>query len=184
MTLFDWIAGLILVVALVKGGVNGLIKELASLAALVAGLLGAIFFGKLVEGWLGRYFEFQYMGVAAFLIIFFLIVAAIHLLANGLDKLMESAMLGPLNRLAGALFSALKYAFLISIFISVYNFFSGDREILNKAKAAESLLYEPIKGLAPTVFPYLEFRHDWSFPEESAKPTQVASFGNGVKRVV
>ena len=157
MNYFDIVIGIILILGLVKGFKNGLVIELAALAALVLGLLGAVHFSGITESYLSQYMESSYIGIIAFVITFVLIVIGIHLLARVIDKLVKAVALGPVNRITGALFSLLKYAFIISVLLAVVNGLERNFKFLPEEQKESSMLYEPIATIAPFVFPYLRF---------------------------
>ena len=157
MNYFDIVIGIILIIGLVKGFRNGLVIELAALAALVLGLLGAVYFSDITESYLSQYLTSDHIGIIAFVITFVLIVIGVHLLARVLDKLITAVALGPVNRIMGALFSLLKYAFIISVLLAVVNGLERNFKFIPEEQKESSMLYEPIASIAPFVFPYLEF---------------------------
>lgn len=172
MVLFDIVIGIILLFALIKGGINGFIKELASFLALIVGLLGAIFISNSFSQWLGTFWDFKYIGAVSFLLVFVGIVIGVHLLAKALDKMVEGLALGVLNRLAGAVFSALKYLFVISVLISILSFFEKESVIIGPEDQKASYLYKPVSTLAPTVFSYLDFDTPWNNDSKEKSPKQ------------
>lgn len=157
MNYFDIVIGVILIFALVKGFKNGLVIELAALAALVLGLLGAVHFSDITESYLAPYLESNYIGIIAFVITFVGIVIGVHLVARGIDKLIKAVALGPVNRIMGALFSLLKYAFIVSVLLAVVNGLERNFSFLPEEQQERSMLFEPIASIAPSVFPYLKF---------------------------
>ncbi len=157
MNYFDIVVGLILAFALFKGFKNGLIIELASLVALVLGLLGAIKFSDITASYLSEYINSSHIGLIAFIVTFILIVIGVHLVAKVVDKMVSAIALGPVNRILGAVFSLLKYAFIISVLVAVINGFDRDSKLLSEDMKSKSYLYEPVSSIAPLVFPYLHF---------------------------
>lgn len=157
MNYFDIIVGALLAFALYKGFKNGLIIELASLAALVLGLLGAIKFSDITASYLSEHIDSEYIGLIAFIITFILIVIGVHLVAKVVDKLVSAIALGPVNRILGSAFSFLKYAFIISVLLAVFNGLEKNFKLIPEEQKAESHLYEPLSSIAPFVFPYLHF---------------------------
>jgi len=160
MNYFDIIVGIILILALVKGIRSGLIIELASLAALVLGVLGAVKFSGFTESWISQHWDSQYIGVASFIITFIVIVILVHLIAKAIDKLVKAVALGLLNRLAGGVFSLVKYAFIMSILLAVFASFDKTFRIIPEDTKESSILYEPLSKFAPSVFPYLRFNKE------------------------
>ncbi len=157
MNYIDIVVGIILVVAIIKGFKNGLIIELASLAALIIGLLGAIKFSNVTENYLSQYWNSDHIGIIAFIITFILIVVGIHVAAKALDKLISAVALGIINRIAGATFSFLKYAFILSVLLAVTESLDKRMKILPPDQKEGSFLYKPLSALAPATFPYLRF---------------------------
>ncbi|WP_430811745.1 MULTISPECIES: CvpA family protein [unclassified Carboxylicivirga] len=157
MNYFDIITGIILILAIIKGLKNGLIIELSSLAALVLGLFGAIRFSSVTESFLSEHIDSSYIGIIAFVCTFILIVVGIHLLAKAIDKLVSAIALGMINRVLGAIFSVLKYAFIISVVIAILDSFARSYSIIPESEKESSHLYEPLRNIAPSVFPYLQF---------------------------
>ncbi len=157
MNYIDIVIGVILILALINGIRKGLIYELASLAGLVLGVLGAIKFSGLVEEWLLQYWDFEYIGVIAFIITFAGIVVLVQIVAKAIEKVIEAVALGSLNRIGGGLFSIIKVAFILSILISVINIADKNMKVIPDEQKASSRLYEPISIFAPMIFPYLKF---------------------------
>ena len=83
MHIMNWIDAaivILLIVSMVMGFINGLVKEVASLAALIFGIWGAIKFSGFTAEKLYDYFDMtgQYVGIVAFMITFGIIVVVIH----------------------------------------------------------------------------------------------------------
>jgi len=103
MNWLDAIIVVILILSLVTGFINGLVKEVASLAALILGIWGAIKFSTFTAEKLYDYFDMtgRYVGVIAFLITFGIIVVIIHFIGILADKVVSAASLGFINRILG-----------------------------------------------------------------------------------
>ncbi len=157
MNYFDIIAGILLILALIKGFKNGLIIELASLAALVLGLFGAIKFSSITESFLVEHIDSSYIGIIAFIATFIAIVIGVHMIAKVVDKLVSAIALGMINRVLGAIFSLLKYAFIASVILAILGSFERTYSIIPEEQKESSYLYEPLQSIAPSIFPYLQF---------------------------
>ncbi len=96
MNWIDFIIIILLVFGLARGFINGFIKELASLLALILGIWGAIKFSAFTAGKLYDYFDMtgQYVGIIAFLITFVIIVVIIHFIGMLVDKFVETHFSG------------------------------------------------------------------------------------------
>lgn len=158
MNYIDFFILAILGFAIVRGFIKGLIIEVASIAALVLGIWGAIRFSGFVGQRLTDYFDLttQYLGLISFAITFILIVLGVHLIANILDKLLKAVALGLPLRLTGALFGLIKTALILSIIFVILNTVDERTNFLPREKMNRSILYYPISDFAPMLFPLIE----------------------------
>jgi membrane protein required for colicin V production len=70
-------------------------------------------------------------------------------------KLADFAYLGWINKALGGVFGTLKLALILSVLIMIFDRFNDTIPFVNKEAKEQSILYEPIKKLAPTLFPNL-----------------------------
>jgi len=77
------------------------------------------------------------------------------LLGKAMTKIAETIALGFFNKLVGAIFGFLKYALILSIVLLVYDEINASLRFVEKEKVKKSVLYEPVKNFAPTIFPNL-----------------------------
>jgi membrane protein required for colicin V production len=159
MNYFDAIFIIAFLWSAYRGITKGFIIMLASLAALILGVWGAIHFSDLTSGFLIDKFNFesQYLHIISFAITFILIVIAVHLVARAVDKLIKAVALGFVNRIAGLIFGIAKTAFIISIILVVVNSVDRKLQFIPEEHKENSLLYQPLSRLAPAIFPYLDF---------------------------
>lgn len=155
MNTFDIIIAVFLVFGFVRGLFNGLFVEVASLVGLIAGVFGAIHFSPFVGQFLANYIslEEQYLTIVSFLITLMIIVVVIALLGKLLTKIADFAALGMLNKLLGGVFGALKLGLILSLVLLVFSKLNDTVPFVSEKQQEESVLYEPIKNLAPTLFP-------------------------------
>ena len=156
MNFIDIILGLILIFSAIGGFRKGLIVELASLAALILGIWGAIEFSYITSDFITENFniETNYLNIISFIITFVIIVILVHIIGGAVNKLIETAMLGFINKLAGIAFGILRSALILSIILLVFDKIDNDVKILSPKTKSESRLYEPIRNFAPSIFPY------------------------------
>ncbi len=177
MNWIDAIIVIILILAAVRGFINGFVKEVASLLALILGIWGAIKFSSFTAEKLYDYFDLtgKYVGIMAFIITFILIVIAIHFLGMLVDKLMKAIALGFVNRLVGIVFGVLKSVLIMSVIFVVLNAVDSHRHFLPKDKIEKSFLYNPISDIAPAIFPIIgEGSFGLSFDRFKKKPEEVS----------
>lgn len=169
MNYIDLVLGIILIIAAIQGFRKGFIVELASLAALVLGIWGAIKFSDWTSGFIADTMNYhsQHLSTIAFVLTFIAIVIIIHILGKVLDNAVKAVALGFLNRLAGIIFGVLKAGVILSIFLLLFDSMDENVHILPSGQKTESKIYTPMKQLVPTLFPFikLEFNKLWNKPD-------------------
>jgi membrane protein required for colicin V production len=162
MNYIDIILGLLLLFAAINGFRKGLISELASLAALILGIWGAIEFSYITSDFLTKNFnlETEYLNIISFIVTFIVIVILVNIVGSSVNKLIEVAMLGFLNKAAGLVFGILRSALVLSIILLVFDKIDKDVEIISQEAKTESRLYEPVRKLAPSIFPFIKIWDD------------------------
>ncbi|MGD0342371.1 MAG: CvpA family protein, partial [Bacteroidales bacterium] len=176
LNFIDAIIIIFLGLGMIRGFINGLIKEVASLAALILGIWGAIKFSSFTAAKLYDYFDMtgKYVGIISFMITFGIIVIIIHLIGLVLNKLMEAVALGFFNRLLGIAFGLLKSVLIMSVIFVVLNAIDARRPFLPKEKIEKSMLYNPISDIAPAIFPIIgEGGFYRSFDTFKKKPEEI-----------
>lgn len=168
----DLLIALPLVWGLYKGFRKGFIIEMATLAALIAGIFGAIRFSDTAAIMIREQWEIddRYMPILAFAATFILIVILVNLLGKLIEKVVDMVSLGLVNKLAGALFRALKVAFVISVVFSMLQSLDEDWGIVPPEVKEESVLYEPMSRLAPLVIPAMS-DNEWTNRLKEQLPT-------------
>lgn len=157
MNTIDIIIGIILVFGTVNGFMKGLFVEVTTLVGLILGVYGAIHFSHFLGDFLkdSVSWDESMIQVVAFAGTFLIILVALVLLGKAMTKIAETIALGFFNKLVGAIFGFLKYALILSIVLLVYDEINASLRFVEKAKVKKSVLYEPVKNLAPTIFPNL-----------------------------
>ena len=154
MGILDIVIGLLLIYGLYKGLKNGLFVEIASIIALVAGLFGAIHFSYIAGDYLSQNMDWneRYINITSFIITFIIIVLVVHLAGKFLTKIADFAMLGLLNKLAGAIFGALKVAVILGALLVFFERANSSVNLVKSETLEESILYEPVKEIGAFVF--------------------------------
>ena len=154
----DLILGGILVYGAIKGLMKGLIVEIAGLLALVIGVWGAIHFSDVVGDYLGQKLDWneKYISLSAFILTFIGIVMAISALGKALTSVASVIALGWLNKLFGAIFGLLKVGFTLSVILNILLQINTKFDFLEKKTLKESVVFEPLAEVAPTIFPMLK----------------------------
>src|SRR5690606_13459520 len=155
MTVLDIVLLVLLGFGLVKGFMNGLFVEVASLVALVAGVYGAIHFSSCVASFLESRVDWEEktINIAAFAITFMIIVLVISLAGKALTKIADFAALGIINKLLGAAFGFLKLALIASVILVIFDSANKTLPLMDEKDTEDSMLYEPIISFAPMILP-------------------------------
>jgi membrane protein required for colicin V production len=145
-----------------QGFTKGFIITIASFAALLLGIFGAIELSGYTAGILSEKFDMnsESLNLIAFAITFILIVIATHLVARLADKLVKAVALGFINRIAGVLFNLLKTALIISIILVILERIDEKAAFIPRSETEKSALYNPLHSFAPLIFPYLRSGYD------------------------
>lgn len=159
MNAIDLVFIILLLWAAYKGFTKGFIIQLSTFAALLLGIVGAIKFSDTTSAYIVKHFEVseQYLQILSFAITFIIIVILVHFLARLVNKLVDAIALGIVNRVLGILFSLLKTGFIISIILVLVNKADNTYNFIPNETKEKSLLYQPLSGFAPMIFPYLNF---------------------------
>ena len=154
MNVIDIILAVALGFGFVKGFFKGFIIEVASLGALLLGLLGAAKFSSLVSNLLNDFFDWNPVATltVSYLIVFIIIVYAISLLAKALTKIITKASLGLFNKSLGALFGFLKWAIFMSVGLFFLEKLNTWVTIIDPEMMEISVLYKPITQLGDYLF--------------------------------
>ena len=157
MSIIDIVLAALLLFGFIRGLFKGLFVEIASLVALVLGVYGAIHFSYFAADLLESKVDWneKTINIVAFAITFVIIVLAISLAGKALTKLADFAALGLLNKLLGGVFGALKIGLILSVLLIVFNKLNNTLPFMEKEDLEESVLYKPVKSLAPMIFPNL-----------------------------
>ncbi|RIA10971.1 membrane protein required for colicin V production [Flavobacteriaceae bacterium MAR_2010_72] len=157
MTILDIILLALLLFGLIRGFIKGFFVEVASLLALVAGVYGAIHFSNFAADFLMAKVDWneKTVNITAFAITFIVIVMVIALAGKALTKLADFAALGLINKVLGAVFGTLKIAVILSVVLIIFDSMNKTLPFTDEETIEESMLYEPVKALVPTIFPII-----------------------------
>lgn len=155
-----WLDAAIVVVflAFIVGGFKGgLVRELISLAATIVGLvLAGLFYDDLADSLFSSIDNKTVASSVAFMVIFFGIAIAGHLLATVVNPLIHILMLGMLDQFLGAGFGAVKAFILVVATLTLmvtYPIWDLDEAVEDSDFATRLLdMSAPITALLPDIF--------------------------------
>lgn len=155
MNTFDIIIAALLLFGFIRGLFKGLFVEIASLVALIGGVYGATHFSFYVGDYLKQQVDWDehYVSLSAFALTFIGIVIAVSLAGKLLTKIASFAALGILNKILGGIFGLLKIALIVSVVLSFFMKMNNTIPFVSKEQMKASILIEPIKNIAPILFP-------------------------------
>ena len=168
MNVLDIVLVVLIVGAAINGFMKGFFVELASIVSLILGIWAGVEFSVVVQQWLSKYLTWSSdsMRLTAFILIFVFVVILVHLIATLTEKFVKAIALSIFSRLAGAVFGALKAAFVLSILmILISKIENFTITIIPEKSKMESRLYGPIENMAPNILPFLR-------AEKEPTPTQ------------
>ena len=161
MNYIDIIIFGVLVISTISGFSNGFVKELASLAALIFGVWGAIKFSSFTVQKLYDLFDISgiWIDIIAFIITFALIVVIIRIIGIIVDKLTKAMDLGGLNRTLGLVLGLVKATIFLSVLFFILNAIDAKRPFLPKEKTKRSAFYKPISEVVPAIVSIIDKRN-------------------------
>src|ERR1700685_2166190 len=146
MNTFDIIIIVLLLIGAVRGFMKGFVYEIATLGSLFLGMFVAFKLAYLVQPTLRKIgnMDAHLLAVLSFILMFLIVIVGMYFLAKLFTSLIDKAGLGVFNKLMGALFGILKFAFIISILIYFFNHFNEKHHYVSQEKKTSSKLYQPI----------------------------------------
>jgi membrane protein required for colicin V production len=145
--MIDIIFFILVVLAVFKGYRRGLIVSLFSIIALMVGLAAAIKLSAVTAGYLEGSLNVsaRWLAVLSFILVFIAAAFLVRLGAKALEKTVELAMMGWLNRIAGIIL----YFILYTCIFSVILFYAEKTGILSTQTLADASTYNFIKPWGP-----------------------------------
>ncbi len=159
MVILDIILLGILIVAGFIGIRKGFIGQATKLIGLILGIWGAIHFSDFTARLIADHFTVntKYLSLIAFAITFTALLVGIHFLGIIVEKLVNLTPLGIVNKVLGAVFGILQMALIISVILILLENLNQRFKLIPNDFGEKSILYNPIKSIAPTIYPYLRF---------------------------
>ena len=147
--LIDIILIVVVIWAIIVGFRKGLIVGVFSVIAFIAGLAAAIKLSTVVAGYIGKAVKIsdQWLPVISFAIVFIIVVLFVRLGAKMIQKSVEMAMLGWINRLAGIILYVAVYILIFSVFL----FYIDQMDLIKPETKNASVSYKYIQPLGPKV---------------------------------
>lgn len=145
--ILDLVFAIVLILAIIKGYQRGLIVGIFSFIAIIVGLAAAIKLSAVVADYLGRSAKSssEWLPVISFGLVFLVVVLLVRWIANLIQRTMEIAMLGWVNRLGGILL----YTAIFIIVFSVIIFYAEQVHLIRQQTINKSLTYSFFQPWGP-----------------------------------
>ncbi|MEP6513044.1 MAG: CvpA family protein [Parafilimonas sp.] len=137
---------ILVLLAVIKGYSRGLIIAIVSFLAIIIGLAAAMKLSIVVAGWLNNSTNInkQWLPLISFAVVMIAVIILVRWLAGLLQKTVEIAMLGWVNRLGGIVL----YVLLYITFFSVVLFYANQMQVIKEETIASSKTYPFIEPWA------------------------------------
>ena len=147
--ILDIIVAVILILAIIKGYKQGLIVALFSFIAFIVGLAAAMKLSVVAADYIGRAVKVsdKWLPIIAFAVVFLIVVLLVRLGAKFIQKTVELAMLGWVNRIGGILL----YVGIYILIFSVLVFFADQLGFIKPEIKKESVSYSYIQPWGPKI---------------------------------
>ncbi|NOT52135.1 MAG: CvpA family protein [Chitinophagaceae bacterium] len=147
--LLDIIYVVIIVLAVLHGYSRGLIVGIFSLIAIIIGLAAAMKLSAVVAGFIGKNVNVseEWLPLISFAVVFLLVVLLIRWGAKAIEKTVEIAMLGWVNKLGGIIF----YVAIYTIVFSVLLFYIEQMKLIRQETIDKSVVYSFVQPWGPKV---------------------------------
>ena len=145
--ILDIIVAIILILAVIKGYRQGLIIALFSVIAFIVGLAAAMKLSVVVADYIGKAVNIsdKWLPIISFAVVFLAVVLLVRWGAALIQKSVEFAMLGWLNRIGGILLYTGLYILIFSILI----FYADQLGFIKPETKNESVTYTYIQPWGP-----------------------------------
>lgn len=144
--------------AIIGGLVNGLVRQIASLASLILGIWAGWHFSEVLSQGIRIWFKTDnnLINIISFAIIFIVVLILVNFIGKALSGIVKFALLGWLDKFLGVVFGLIKYSLILSVIIYFFNSLNTLYHIVPAYHFDTSRLYQIIEPLAPSIFPYLQ----------------------------
>lgn len=164
MNTLDIILLLPLVFGLIKGAWSGLIAELTGLISVALGVFIAARYRMdltpFVQDQLG--FSEQECELVSFILIFLATFLLVLIIGKMLTSAAKWAMLGPMNRILGAVFGCLKYFFFVLVAMYTFRIINENVELVKPDTLKTSIVYSSFENVLDKFVPFIPNSEDFS----------------------
>ncbi|MDR0660641.1 MAG: CvpA family protein [Prevotellaceae bacterium] len=159
MNIIDLVILAILIWSIVSGFSKGFVVQVFSLAALFIGVYCAYKLSGFVAGFISESLSTDptFTDIIAFTITLVGVWILIYMLGKIVHQIVQTVMLGLVNRILGAAFAFLKITLILSILFIVFENLNTGMKMVSQETIDKSFTYKPLKKVGVFIFPYLTF---------------------------
>jgi membrane protein required for colicin V production len=151
MNWLDIVIGLLLILAIVQGWRQGVVTQILGLAALALGVFLAWRYGAVIGSWLGL--EDIVARVVGFVVVLGVVIVAVVLIGRATRGVFRIVGLGVFDNLLGVLFSALKMAVFVGLFMMLLEAIDPSGKVVSEGVRAGSVMWGAVDGVCDHIFP-------------------------------
>jgi len=163
MNWLDIVVIVCIIIGVIHGLVTGIIKQIVFLVSLIAAILLSGAIATVIHHWVQKYFSNEpawfspgIQNTIYYVLAFILIISLFAIAAKLVDKVINHTPAGMINKLFGALFGGLMWMLCLSILLNFVAVFDAQSQLIPKPIKENSVLYERVKMIFPTVFPHIK----------------------------
>lgn len=145
--IIDLVFAVLLILAILRGLQRGLIVGIFSLVAVIIGLAAAMKLSTVAAGYIGRAVKIseEWLPLISFALVFLVVVLLIRLGANAIERTIEVAMLGWVNKLGGVILYVVIYTTVFSVLL----FYAEQMKLVQPGTIRQSLTYSFVQPWGP-----------------------------------
>lgn len=158
MALLDIIMLVVLGLAAVWGFYKGVVKQIGAIAAIIIAIIACRTLGAPATEFIfpsvaADYSPIQYFGARMFVyaLVYFVAYYAVIVITHLLQMVLNIVLLGPVDKIAGALFNMLKFCIVLSFILNAFQFFDPSRDLAEASHIAGGELVSFIMAIAPAM---------------------------------
>jgi len=151
------------IIGVVHGLVTGFIKQVIFLVSLIAAILLSGAIANVARQWVQTHFSNEpawfspnIQNVVYYALAFLIIIILFSIAAKLVDKIINHTPAGIINKLFGAIFGVCIWTLCLSITLNFIAVFDAQSQVIPKPVKENSIFYEKMKMIFPTVFPYIK----------------------------
>jgi len=162
----NWL-DIVIIICVVIGVVHGLITGIVKQIIFLVSLLAAIILSRRVATWIGNWIQphlnagnswlsLNIQNAIYYILAFVLIVSLFAIASKFIDGIINHTPAGFINNVLGALFGAFLWILCLSMAINFVAVFDTQSRLITKPTKENSIFYEKVKMIFPTVFPHIK----------------------------